>query len=119
MTNNQFIKGAYTESEYTPELIQELLKCQKDPVYFIRNYVYLQHPTRGRILFNLYDYQEEIVRICHENKRVIMLIPRQMGKCSRSTTLINTMQKPSRFKLWVLSILDKVAYQNVKTVFNL
>ncbi len=77
---NQFIKRAYSESEYTPNLVQELKKCSEDPVYFIRNYVYLQHPIRGRIIFNLYDFQEELVRTCHEKKRVISLISRQMGK---------------------------------------
>ena len=77
---NEFIKKAYAESEYTPELIQELVKCRKDPVYFIRNYVWLQHPTKGKILFNLYDYQEELIRACEENSRVIALISRQMGK---------------------------------------
>jgi hypothetical protein len=80
MATNQFIKRAFAESEYTPELIQELVKCRKDPVYFIRTYVYLQHPTRGKLLFNLYDYQEELVKTCHENSRVIALISRQMGK---------------------------------------
>lgn len=80
MAANEFIKRAYAESEYTPELIQELIKCQKDPVYFIRNYVWLQHPKKGKILFDLYDYQEELVRTCHLEKRVIALISRQMGK---------------------------------------
>lgn len=77
---NDLIKRANAESEYTPELIQELVKCRKDPVYFIKNYVWLQHPTRGRILFKLYDYQEELVKMCHAEKRVIALISRQMGK---------------------------------------
>ena len=90
MAGNEFIKRAYAESEYTPENIQELKRCQQDPVYFIRNYVYLQHPTRGKILFNLYDYQEELVKACHEEKRVIALISRQMGKT----------QTISMFLLW-------------------
>jgi hypothetical protein len=77
---NELIKRAFSESEYTPELIQELVKCSKDPVYFIRNYIWLQHPLRGKILFNLYDYQEELVRMCESESRVIALISRQMGK---------------------------------------
>ena len=80
MAGNELIKRAYTESEYTPELIQELVKCQKDPVYFIRTYIWLQHPTRGKILFNLYPYQEELIRACEDSTRVIALISRQMGK---------------------------------------
>jgi hypothetical protein len=77
---NDFIKRANAESEYTPELVQELVRCRRDPIYFIRNYVFLQHPKRGKMLFNLYDYQEELVRCIHDNKRVIALISRQMGK---------------------------------------
>ena len=80
MAGNDLIKRAYAESEYTPELIQELVKCSKDPVHFIRNYVWLQHPTKGKILFDLYPYQEELVRACEDHTRVIALISRQMGK---------------------------------------
>jgi hypothetical protein len=96
MAGNEFIKRAYATAEYTPALVQELVKCQKDPVYFIRNYVYLQHPTRGKILFDLYDYQEELVRMCHEEKRVIALISRQMGKT----------QTISMFLLWYAMFHD-------------
>jgi hypothetical protein len=80
MAGNELIKRAYATSEYTPDLIQELIKCKDDPVYFIKNYVWLQHATKGKILFKLYDYQEELVRACEENDRVIALISRQMGK---------------------------------------
>lgn len=90
MAKNELIKRAYSESEYTPELIQELAKCKMDPVYFIRNYVWLQHPVHGKILFDLYDYQEELIRACQENSRVIALISRQMGKT----------QTVSMFMLW-------------------
>lgn len=29
----------------------EWRRCQSDPIYFIRNYVYIRHPEHGRILF--------------------------------------------------------------------
>lgn len=90
MAGNNLIKRAYAESEYTPDKIQELIRCQRDPVYFIRNYVWLQHPTKGKMLFNLYDYQEELVKMIHQEKRVIALISRQMGKT----------QTISMFLLW-------------------
>ena len=36
------------------ELIrEEYIKCAKDPVYFFKKYCYIQHPHRGKILFNL------------------------------------------------------------------
>jgi hypothetical protein len=87
---NDLIKRAYSESEYTPESIQELKRCSQDPVYFIRNFVWLQHPKQGKILFNLYDYQEELVRSLQLNRWVIALLSRQMGKT----------QTISMFLLW-------------------
>jgi hypothetical protein len=88
--SNDLIKRAGATSEYTPENIQELRKCVSDPVYFIRNYVWLQHPKHGKILFNLYDYQVELVRALQENRWVIALLSRQMGKT----------QTVSMFLLW-------------------
>lgn len=87
---NDLIKRAYAPSEFTPENIQELAKCQRDPVYFIKNYVYLQHPKQGKILFKLYDYQEELVRTLQEERWTIALLARQMGKT----------QTISMFLLW-------------------
>ena len=90
MAGNELIKRAFANSEYTPELVQKLAKCKSDPVYFIRNYIYLQHPIKGNILFDLYDYQEDLIRMCLGEKRVIALISRQMGKT----------QTISMFLLW-------------------
>lgn len=78
--SSDLIKRAYAPSEYTPETVQELIKCQQDPVYFIKNYVYLQHPSKGKMLFNLYDYQVELVNSMHQQRWTIALLARQMGK---------------------------------------
>jgi hypothetical protein len=77
---NPFIKRPHTETEFTPANVQELRRCGRDPVHFIKNYVYLQHPTRGKILFDLYDYQEELVRHLQQERWLIALLSRQMGK---------------------------------------
>ena len=77
---NKQIKKAFATDEYTPKMIMELARCQKDPVYFMRNYIKVQHPTKGTIKFDLYDYQERFVRSMHENRFVITLQPRQCGK---------------------------------------
>ena len=37
-------------------IAQEYIKCAKDPAYFMKKYCHIQHPTRGRILFNLYPF---------------------------------------------------------------
>lgn len=61
------------------EAIQELIKCHDDPIYFIENYCYVRHPTRGKVLFKLYEYQKESVRAYVAYDRVIVNKPRQMG----------------------------------------
>jgi hypothetical protein len=77
---NPQIKKAYATDEYTGFMIQELARCQKDPIYFMTNYIKVQHPTKGVIKFNLYDYQQRFVQCMHENRFVITLQPRQCGK---------------------------------------
>ena len=77
---NPQLKRAYAEDEYTPNMISELVRCKKDPIYFMRTYIRIQHPTRGTIPFALFEYQEKFVRHMHENRFTITLQPRQCGK---------------------------------------
>ena len=64
----------------TPDEIRdELRKCADDPVYFIRNYVYITHPVKGRIPFNLYRFQERLLREVMANRFSITRKFRQAG----------------------------------------
>ena len=58
----------------------EFMKCAKDPVYFIENYVKIQHPCHGMVNFKLYDYQKELIELYAFNDKVISKMPRQSGK---------------------------------------
>ena len=58
---------------------QEYIKCAKDPAYFMKKYCMIQHPTRGRINFNLYPFQEKTLSILDKNDRNIILKSRQLG----------------------------------------
>lgn len=60
-------------------LIAELIRCGKDPVYFITTYGRIQHPVKGIIPFKLYPYQEDIVRGFVNNRKNIILKARQLG----------------------------------------
>lgn len=57
----------------------EYKKCALDPVYFMRKYCKIQHPVRGKILFNLYDFQEDLLKDLHEHRFNIILKGRQLG----------------------------------------
>ena len=58
---------------------QEYIKCAKDPVYFMRKYCWIQHPTRGRVQFNLFPFQESVLKLLNKNDRNIILKSRQLG----------------------------------------
>ncbi len=58
---------------------QEYIKCAKDPVYFMKKYCWIQHPTRGRCQFNLYPFQEATLKLLQKHDRSIILKSRQLG----------------------------------------
>lgn len=74
------IKKANVQSEYSLDEIQELKRCISDPVYFIRHYVKIQHPVRGIIPFDMYQYQERMLKTYQDNRFVVVLSARQTGK---------------------------------------
>lgn len=65
----------YTKNEQ----IREIIKCGKDPVYFIKNYVKIQHPTQGTIPFETYDFQDDCIAAFLEHRLNIILKSRQLG----------------------------------------
>jgi len=64
---------------YKEIIKQEYLKCATDPAYFMRKFCYIQHPQRGRILFNLYPFQGKVLQLFRDNPYNIVLKSRQLG----------------------------------------
>jgi len=58
---------------------EEYKRCAQSPQYFIRKYCHIQHPIRGRILFDLYDYQEKAITDFEDNQFNVVLKGRQIG----------------------------------------
>ena len=58
---------------------QEYLLCAKDPAHFMQKYCHIQHPQRGRILFNLYPFQGKVLNVWKDNPYSIVLKSRQLG----------------------------------------
>ena len=58
---------------------EEYLKCATDPAHFMKKYCNIQHPTRGRIIFNLYPFQEKVLHLWRDNPYDIILKSRQLG----------------------------------------
>jgi len=78
--SNPNLRPARSEISYTKEMIEEYIKCSKDPIYFITKYVHVIHPDRGMVLMELYEYQERMIKTYHENRLSIAMTARQMGK---------------------------------------
>ena len=85
---NARLKRTGTELSYTEEQVIETAKCADDPVYFIKNYVKIVNVDRGLIPFDMWDFQEDMVRTFHENRFTIAKMPRQVGK---TTTTVGYM----------------------------
>ena len=85
---NARLKRTGTELSYTKEQVEEILKCTEDPVYFIKNYVKIVNVDRGLIPFDMWDFQQDMVRTFHENRFTIAKMPRQVGK---TTTTVGYM----------------------------
>lgn len=82
------IKKGHSKDFYNLDREEELARCAADPVYFIQNYIRVQHPIKGRVPFELYPFQEEMVNAFHNHKDVIALCARQMGKSLHSSSII-------------------------------
>ena len=61
------------------EVMKEIVKCGKDPNYFINNYAKITHPQRGLIPFRLYDFQEDLVKDYLDHRFNVILKARQLG----------------------------------------
>ena len=41
---------------------REYLNCIENPTHFLCKYSVIQHPQRGKIKFNLYDFQHNVLQ---------------------------------------------------------
>ena len=44
------------------EIVKEIVKCGKDPQFFIDNYCRISHPLKGLIPFKTYGYQKDLLK---------------------------------------------------------
>jgi len=78
------IKQPYTKTVFkTQKELDDFVKCC-DPdtgyLYFMDNFFYIQHPTKGSMLYHPYQYQSRLIDTYHRYRYSIALMPRQSGK---------------------------------------
>ena len=85
---NPNLKKANIAQEFSPEEVQEYLKCADDPVHFILNYIKIVSLDEGVIPFTMYDFQVDMVNSFHDNRFNIAKLPRQSGKSTIVTAYL-------------------------------
>jgi hypothetical protein len=93
------VKKAFAKQRYTLEEVKHLEACMDPvdgPLYFCKNFLKIQHPTRGSMPFEPYPYQENLLRAYHDYRYTIAMLPRQSGKttCASGYLLWYTMFVP-------------------------
>ena len=67
-------------AEQIKEVIKDqYIKCATDPVYFMKKFCMIQHPIKGKIPFDLYEFQEKTIREFKDNRFNVILKARQLG----------------------------------------
>jgi hypothetical protein len=79
---NEYVKAPNKKIEWTPELVQELIKCEEDFIYFATTYIKVAHQEHGIIPMQSRDYQLDLWNKFLNHNRVIGLLSRQSGKTS-------------------------------------
>jgi len=77
------IRSPYRKMSMTEQQIVEFARCADPvdgPTYFMSNYFFIQHPTKGAIQYHPFEYQERLIGSYHNYRYSISLMPRQTGK---------------------------------------
>jgi len=98
-----FSSGTLIETTYndkTTEIVDagiEKFLCSRSPYYFIKRYCYISVPNMGIIPFDLYYFQEEMLKEIQQYKRYVLLKSRQVGLSTVSSfyCLWRALFKPS------------------------
>ena len=59
--------------------VKEILKCGKNPAYFLKTYARISHPLHGLILFDTYDFQDDLLDNFNDYRFNVILKARQLG----------------------------------------
>jgi hypothetical protein len=77
------VKAPHKRQTFTEHELEEFMRCADPitgPAYFMDNYFYIQHPTRGKMLYHPYEYQKKLIHTYHNYRFSISMMPRQTGK---------------------------------------
>lgn len=80
---NVLVKAAHKTELYSNFEISEFMKCADPvtgPAYYLDNYFFIQHPTKGKIQYEPFPYQRALCDAYHTHRFSVNLLSRQLGK---------------------------------------
>lgn len=125
---NPLLKRANIKNEFSQEQLFELAKCAVDPVYFAKNYIKIVNIDDGLVPFDMWPFQEKMLRTFHENRFSICKLPRQPLE---NNTLIPTPNGHTKIKDLKIGdvvydlggnktkVINKVSYKNTEKCYKL
>ena len=81
--DNALTKRAHTKQTWTEQHIQDMLACMDTTngyIHFAKKFFHIQHPTRGKVEFEPFEYQERLLHSYHDFRFNVNMMPRQSGK---------------------------------------
>jgi hypothetical protein len=85
---NKNLKRSGVQIDWDEERIAEYMKCVNDPIYFTKTYLKIVSIDKGLVPFQLWPFQEEMMRVSVANRFVIAKMPRQVGKTTTIAALL-------------------------------
>ena len=83
--------------DYSQEMIDELIKCKTDIVYFAEKYFYIVTGKKGKSKIVLYEWQKKVLKAFvetpNDKRHCIVKIARQSGKCVCNDTKVKIRNK--------------------------
>lgn len=86
--NNPNLPRLDYKHNFTQHEVEEFIKCAEDPLYFAVNYMKIVNVDRGLINFEMWDFQQDMLKSFHENRFSICKLPRQVGKTTTSVAYL-------------------------------
>ncbi len=78
------VKTPYQKTHFkNQQQLDDFVKCCDSVtgyLHFMDNFFYIQHPTKGSMLYHPWDYQKRLIHTYHNYRYSISLMPRQSGK---------------------------------------
>jgi len=81
--DGKLVKTAHVAQKWTEQDILDLQLCtdhDTGPHHFLDNFFYIQHPVKGKLRYEAFDYQRRLIDSYHQNRFNVNLLPRQTGK---------------------------------------